>query len=67
MDGYCLCDKTLVRHSLRALAGELRAGPIFSLTDASSSRWIRLTSSILTHAAARQNTGYMLRPSDYGA
>jgi hypothetical protein len=38
-DGYCLCYKTFVRHSLRALQVKGESGPIFSLTDASSSRW----------------------------
>jgi hypothetical protein len=38
-DGYCLCYKTYARHSLRALQAKGETGPIFSLTDASASRW----------------------------
>jgi len=37
-NGYCLCYKTYARHSLRALQAKGESGPIFSLTEASTSR-----------------------------
>lgn len=37
-DGYCLCYKAYVRHSLRALQAKGKSGPMFSVTEASASR-----------------------------